>query len=134
MADTGEIQGVPTAAGVSTVVVAVSDSSPSPQSTVKTYSLTIMVGGDLAIATTSLAKGRVGVPYSATLVAAGGTGSRTWWVVGGRLPAGLMLDAQTGQITGTPLAASDSSVTFEVRDAAPQIQPARVTLTISITN
>jgi hypothetical protein len=38
----------------------------------------------------------------ATLQATGGTGSYTWSVISGTLPAGLSLDSSTGNITGVP--------------------------------
>ena len=47
---------------------------------------------NLAVTTSSLRNGAVGVPYSATLSAHGGNGPHTWQLVGGSaLPAGLVL-------------------------------------------
>ncbi|MGD0942076.1 MAG: putative Ig domain-containing protein, partial [Terracidiphilus sp.] len=55
--------------------------------------------------------GTVGVPFiSGALTATGGTGGYTFSVVG-TLPAGLTLNAATGQVTGTPTATGSFSIT-----------------------
>ena len=57
----------------------------------------------LAITTTSLPSGTVGVIYSATLTASGGTSPYTFWsIVSGSLPGGLTLNTSSGAISGTP--------------------------------
>ncbi|WP_156895364.1 Ig domain-containing protein [Rhodococcus sp. 2G] len=43
----------------------------------------------------------VGTPYTQTLAASGGTGTKTWTVSTGTLPAGLTLNSGTGVISGT---------------------------------
>jgi hypothetical protein len=45
---------------------------------------------------------QVGIPYSATVTATGGNGVYTFVVSSGSLPAGLVLDPQSGTISGTP--------------------------------
>jgi Putative Ig domain len=45
---------------------------------------------------------QVGIPYSATVSATGGNGVYTFVVSSGSLPAGLVLDPQSGTISGTP--------------------------------
>ena len=54
----------------------------------------------LLITTTALNDGVVGTAYSQTVAATGGTGARTFSISAG-LPAGLMINASTGAITGT---------------------------------
>jgi hypothetical protein len=56
----------------------------------------------LAITTTKLPAGKVGVHYKATLESSGGLGALRWATTTGSLPAGLRLDASTGEISGTP--------------------------------
>jgi len=72
----------------------------------------------LTIITPSLPAGNVGVAYGpATVVASGGAGPPfTWSQVG--LPAGLSINAATGDITGMPTLAGTSTVNISVVDAA----------------
>jgi uncharacterized protein YjdB len=65
----------------------------------------ITVNAVLTITTTSLPAGVVGTPYSQTLGATGGKTPYTWSITSGTLPAGLTLNASTGQITGVQYAA-----------------------------
>ena len=65
---------------------------------------------------TSLPQGQVGVSYSATLVAAGGTSPYTWLISTGTLPAGLTLGATTGTISGIPTTAGAYSFVVTVVD------------------
>ncbi|MEM3647309.1 MAG: putative Ig domain-containing protein, partial [Thermofilum sp.] len=55
----------------------------------------------LVITTESLPVGGLMVPYSATLTAAGATGTISWSCTG-TVPAGLSLNSSTGVISGTP--------------------------------
>jgi len=63
-----------------------------------------------------LPSGTIGVAYSQTLTAAGGTSPYTWSVTSGTLPAGLALSA-AGLITGTPTTAGTSTFLITVSDA-----------------
>jgi subtilase family serine protease len=54
-----------------------------------------------------------GQPYAVTLAATGGSGSYTWSVGEGALPAGLELGRATGLLSGTPTAAGQ--FTFGIR-------------------
>jgi large repetitive protein len=47
--------------------------------------------------------GTIGVPYSHTILASGGSPPYSFMLTGGALPGGLSLDVQTGVISGTPL-------------------------------
>ncbi|MBM4580923.1 Ig domain-containing protein [Prescottella equi] len=72
--------------------------------------------GGLTITTGSLNAATVGTSYSQTLAVAGGTGTKTWSVATGTLPAGLTLSS-AGVITGTPTAAGTASFTVKVDDS-----------------
>ncbi|MCJ7655127.1 MAG: putative Ig domain-containing protein, partial [Dehalococcoidia bacterium] len=72
----------------------------------------------LNITTTSLPDGTMGSPSSQTLQATGGTGSYTWSITGGSLPAGLTLTPSSGLISGTPTASGPSSFTVQVNDGS----------------
>ncbi|MEX1993670.1 MAG: Ig domain-containing protein, partial [Steroidobacteraceae bacterium] len=75
----------------------------------------------LIITTASLTGGTVGVAYSQTIAAIGGTGNRTFNISVGTLPAGVVLNAATGALSGTPTAAGMSNFTVRVVDSgAPQ--------------
>jgi len=70
----------------------------------------------VAITTTSLDDGTVGTSYSQTLAATGGSTPYTWSVISGSLPAGLSLNASTGEISGTPSTDGTSNFTVQVMD------------------
>jgi hypothetical protein len=73
----------------------------------------------LAVTTSSLPLAQVGVAYSTTLAASGGTAPYTWSILSGSLPAGLSLNASTGVISGTPTAKQGAaSIVFTVTDSA----------------
>jgi RHS repeat-associated protein len=87
----------------------------------------------LQITTRSLPDGLVGVPYSQTLAATGGTAPYIWQVTTGRLPAGLAFNSSTGQISGIPTEAVYSGIiAFRVTDSESSPQTAAATLTLTI--
>jgi hypothetical protein len=88
--------------------------TPAPAPTV-TVTVTPPV---MKLLTTTLPGGKVGVPYSATLLATGGTTPYTWLVTGGILPRGLRLDPKTGVLSGRPLVACSFRVTITVTDSS----------------
>lgn len=69
-----------------------------------------------SITTTSLPSGTVGVAYAQTLQATGDT-PITWSIQSGSLPAGLTLNAATGEITGTPTTAATANFTVRATNA-----------------
>jgi hypothetical protein len=83
----------------------------------------------LAITTTSLPSGTVGLAYSGAVAATGGTTPYTWSATG--LPAGLGINASTGAITGTPTAAGTSTAMVKVTDAANNTATASLSVTIA---
>jgi len=84
----------------------------------------------LAISTTSLPGGTVGVAYSTTLASSGGTGLYHRWKETG-LPAGLELTAVTGAISGTPTTAGTSTVHVTVEDGILQTVSKTFTFVVS---
>ena len=68
------------------------------------------------VATSSLTVGTIGVPYAASLSAAGGLAPYGWAVVGGTLPPGIHL-APSGILSGTPKISGHYTVTFSVTDS-----------------
>jgi hypothetical protein len=59
---------------------------------------------------------RSGVPYALTLGATGGTAPYTWSIVGGELPGGLVLNPQTGAVSGTTNPAGPFTFTVQAQD------------------
>jgi hypothetical protein len=89
----------------------------------------------LAISTSSLPTGQTGVAYSAVLAATGGTPPYTWTLTSGTFPAGLMLNAATGAITGTPTQAVTSTpLTFQLTDSSTPAASRSVKLMLTISS
>lgn len=61
--------------------------------------------------------GTVGVSYDHTFPVTGGTLPFTFSISAGALPPGLVLDASSGEVTGTPTAAGNYPITVTVVDA-----------------
>ncbi len=86
----------------------------------------------LSVTTTSLTSGQMGVAYSTTLAATGGTAPYLWTLTSGTLPAGLSL-ASSGAITGTPTAsASNVALTFKVTDSGSPAQSTTANLSLTV--
>jgi hypothetical protein len=86
--------------------------------------------GGLQITTSSLPDGELSQPYSANLQASCGSGSYTWSIVGGALPAGLSLNSSTGAISGTPTTQGTFSFTAKVTDSASNSATANLSITV----
>jgi hypothetical protein len=125
---TGVISGTPTAAGTSSFTVRVADTAGQ----VDTQALLILINPATPpiITTTSLDGGTVGLAYSQTLQATGGTGTFAWSLFGGSLPANLAL-SPAGTISGTPTNTGTSNFTVKVTDALSQFDTQPLSITIS---
>lgn len=115
--NTGIISGMPARVQTGEFTVSVTDSMQAFQS--KSFAIVIVSQpvSSLTITGATLPRGIVGVFYTATLSASGGTGNYTWEVTEGDLPAGLTLNSN-GIISGTPLAASNNNFTVLVTDTS----------------
>lgn len=135
LSSSGIISGTPTTAGTSTFAVSATDSGTPVQTAAQQLSLTVnaQVGStSLTIATTGLPDGVAGTPYAANLAAFGGTAPYTWSITSGTLPAGLSLDSQTGDITGTPTTANTSTLTVNVSGSASPAQTTSEPMSLTI--
>jgi Putative Ig domain len=83
----------------------------------KFSSVQVTVAAPFSVTTSALPDGSVGVAYSQSLQAAGGILPYTWSVPANSvLPAGLALSS-SGAVTGTPTAAGNTVVPFQVADS-----------------
>ncbi len=126
----GVISGTPTVLGSTTFKVQVTDSQ-TPTAAVDIATESITVNQPLAVSTTSLTSGSVGVPYSAALSATGGVPPYTWSITTGTLPAGLTLST-SGFISGTPTNQETQTFTVQVSDSESPAATASASLTLTI--
>ncbi len=112
----GAIAGTPTTPGTYTFAVKAVDSAGNYK--VKPYTVTINPGAVLNLGPQGLAAPTQGLPYAATVVAAGGSGTGyVYSIDSGALPAGLALNPATGAITGKTLASGTYSFTVKAVDS-----------------
>ena len=112
---TGKVTGTPTASGTYTFTIKVSDNAGNSDTTTCTIKVT---GSTVTLACgscSSSSKATVGVSYSATLSASGGTSPYTYSIASGSLPPGLSLSS-SGSISGKPTTAGTYSFTTKVVD------------------
>jgi predicted esterase len=77
----------------------------------------------VSINTSGLPPGSVKTAYLAGLTATGGYAPYKWSVVSGALPAGLHLQATTGQILGKPKSVGISTFTVQAVDTKDKVKP-----------
>jgi uncharacterized repeat protein (TIGR03803 family) len=93
--------------------------------------LTVGAPAALSITTTTLPNGTEGQSYSTILAATGGVAPYTWSITSGSLPAGLSLNASTGDISGTP--SEPGTANFVVQVADSEGTPTTATAGLAIT-
>jgi hypothetical protein len=102
LAAAGQLAGVPAQAGTFNFTVAATDSVGCTGSVAPSL---VIVCPTITVSPTTVPNGTVGTPYSVTFTQTGANPPVSWTVPAGTLPAGLMLDALTGVLSGTPTAA-----------------------------
>jgi hypothetical protein len=124
----GTLSGTPTATGTSSFTVKVTDANS--QSATQATSISVSAG----VSTTFAAPpaGQVGVAYTDTLTAAGGTAPYTWSVNAGSLPPGITLTS-AGVLAGTPTTAGSYPFSVNVIDKNNGIATASITLVVANT-
>jgi hypothetical protein len=88
----------------------------------------------IRITAKQLPSGRVQSPYQTSLTASGGEQPYTWSVVSGSIPAGLLLDAATGMISGTPSETGSFPLGIRVSDRDAHSSSANFSVQISATS
>ena len=111
----GMIGGTPTAYGRFNAEVKAEDSWNASRFVVSAVAIEVAPTA-LAVNAATLPSATVNKAYNGTLAATGGTGTTTWRVSGGALPAGVVLGAN-GALSGTPVAAGTFTFTVEATDA-----------------
>jgi uncharacterized protein YhjY with autotransporter beta-barrel domain len=112
LASGGTLSGTPSASGNAAFTVQVRDANGATA----TQSYTISMVAGPVVSPTTLPAAEVGVSYSQTIGANGGTGPYTFTVSSGALPAGLSMSSG-GALSGTPLTNGNASFTVQVKDA-----------------
>jgi hypothetical protein len=118
----GLVTGTLTTAGKYTVTATVTDSAR----VADTVTFAWTVNAKLAVSPPTAQVGQRGVAITALpLTATGGVTPYAWSAIG--LPAGLSLNATTGQITGTPTTVGTSTVTVTATDKSKAVATATFT-------
>ncbi len=116
------IDGTPTTRGTFTATITVHDSNGDVAARAFDFEV---VDPPLVIATTLLPPGDLGVAYSESIIAAGGSGSgHSWRVSTGTVPPGLTLQPSSQDhvtLDGTPTMVGVSDFTLEVSDSGGQV-------------
>jgi uncharacterized protein YhjY with autotransporter beta-barrel domain len=112
----GGLTGTPTTPGTYNFTITATDANTNTGN--RAYSVTINAA-PLTVNPTSLPAGEVGTGYNQTVVASGGVAPYSYAVIAGALPTGLLLNAGTGAITGTPSAGGTFNFTIQATDAQP---------------
>jgi hypothetical protein len=125
----GELTGTPTAEGSYHVVIAAQTGGPP---VAKEYALSVRqpLVVTSPFAPTPRPAAEVGVRLTKTLTASGGSGTYTWSVTSGALPAGIALDASNGTVSGVPQAAG--TYTFVVTATDTEGRAATVDSTLGV--
>jgi hypothetical protein len=125
----GVITGKATTPGSSVVSVSVTDATATIADVRLPITVISLNGPSLDVAGTSLHDGVVGLAYTGTLSAVGGSGPYTWKTTAGTLPDGISL-AGDGTLSGTPTTTGTATITIEVTDAKGATAARTLTLTV----
>lgn len=120
--------------GSATFVANYESPTPSLPPSLKYQSLTMWYfepGTEPLSLTCPTGTAQVGVPYSSSFTATGGTPPYTFAIIAGALPPGLTLNTSTGLVSGTPTAFSIYSYTGQVTDSLGATQQTTCSIIVS---
>jgi hypothetical protein len=130
-ASTGVISGTPTSSGTYSFTAKVTDS----RGTTDTVTCSIAIAAvalDIQCGTCGNNRATAGTAYSSTLAATGGSGSYTYSIASGSLPAGVTLNSSTGAISGTPTTGGTYTFTSKETDSKGKTDTVSCTLTVVV--
>jgi gliding motility-associated-like protein len=133
LSSTGTLSGTPTGTGTFNFAVTATDASTGSgpySSAPRGYTLTVSAP-TIAIVPPTVTGGTVGMAYSQTFTASGGTASYSYTITAGALPAGLSLSG-TGTLSGTPTSGGTFNFTITATDANTFTGAQAYSLTIGI--
>jgi len=127
LSPTGALAGTPTAEGSFQFAVKAQNGSPSDT---ETYTLAVRQPVSVKSPFAS-ARAEVGIRFAAVATATGGTGAYTWTLASGALPAGLVLNATSGAVAGSPRRAGNFAFALTATDAEGRVATANGALTVA---
>jgi hypothetical protein len=114
-ANTGQISGTPTEAGLFSFQIELTDVFNNKAS--KTFSILVSTTGGTNIAIIGTpSSGTINSPYEFTFSPSGGIGPYIWNIKAGTLPTGLAMNSNTGKISGTCTETGTFSFQLELTD------------------
>ncbi|OLH46520.1 hemagglutinin [Xanthomonas oryzae pv. oryzae] len=117
LASNGTLSGTATLEGTFNFTVQATDANSFTGT--QAYSLTV-AGPNLVLPASTLPAGTAGQAYAAAIApATGGTAPYSYAVTAGALPGGVVLDAATGGLSGTPTVSGTFTFTLTVTDSTP---------------
>lgn len=117
LASNGTLSGTATVEGTFNFTVQATDANSFTGA--QAYSLTV-AGPNLVLPASALPAGTAGQAYAAAVTpATGGTAPYRYAVTAGALPGGVVLDAATGDLSGTPTVSGTFTFTLTVTDSTP---------------
>jgi large repetitive protein len=130
LSTSGVMTGTPTAEGSYQFVVRAQNGSPFDT---ETYTLVVRqpVTVKSPFASPQRASAEVGVRFGKSVTTTGGTGTYTWSLASGSLPAGVTLDTASGAISGTPRSAGNFAFAVAATDAEGRVATANAVLTVA---
>ena len=131
LSSSGVLSGTPTTEGSWTFVVKAVGGGGATDT--ETETLTVRQPLTVSSPLTARAQGsksEVGVPFNATLTAAGGSGTYTWALAGGTLPDGVTLQPN-GTVSGTPTVAGRFTFVSKATDSEGRTANANSTIVVA---
>jgi hypothetical protein len=130
LSELGVLSGTPTTEGSYHFAVKAQDGS---QSDVEEYTMSVRqpVSVTSPFPPARAASSEVGVRLEKSFTATGGSGTYTWALASGALPAGVALDATRGAVAGTPAAAGVFAFEVTATDSEGRVRASAVALTVA---